>query len=77
MPIKIKELTKEDLGREVKYTAFEEQEEVEFGRITGWNDKVVFVRYHLRITNGEEHPRYGETSEGTDPDDLEFTTTTK
>ncbi len=69
--IEISKLTDADKGREVRYTA---QGLMEYGRITSWNEKFVFVRYHMKVTlKGTQIPRYGDTSEATDPVDLAFT----
>jgi len=58
-----------DIGRHVTYrTRFA----VEHGRITSFNQKVVFVRYYERIEDGHHSPRYGETSEATRREDLEW-----
>lgn len=70
MPIAIADLKATDVGREVRYTSFH-KDKVEVGRITSWNDKYVFVRYHHQI-KPILRARYGMTSEATDPQDLEF-----
>ena len=70
----LQELTEADKGREVRYTTHGSHGSIEYGRITSWNDHFVFVRYHLRVDSyGKQHPRYGDTSEATRPEDLEFT----
>ena len=66
--IDITKLTEADKGRAVTYSSFRRRE---FGRITSWNDKFIFVRYHLvKWDNGNEFVRTGDTSEATDPFDL-------
>ena len=67
--INIAALTNADIGREVRYKTFGA---LEYGRITSWNDKFVFVRYYLKISGDKQIPRTGDTSEATDPNDLEF-----
>lgn len=68
--IEIDKLTHADIGREVVYTAHYKRE---YGRITSWNDKFIFVRYHTIIYNdGEQRARTGETSESTHEKDLNF-----
>jgi hypothetical protein len=67
--IQIDTLKESDKDREVRYTTFGK---TEYGRITSWNDKYIFVRYHLAIEGKERRPRYGTTSEATSPEDLEF-----
>lgn len=69
MSINISSLTESDKGREVKYTTYGS---VEYGRITSWNERFVFVCYHTKISGGIPTPRYGTTSEATSPGDLEF-----
>ncbi len=72
--IEIDKLTESDKGRPVRYSRFRHRE---YGRITSWNETYVFVRYyekHISDAQGnvEVIPRYGETSEATSPNDLEF-----
>ena len=72
--VAISDLTEADKGREVKYATYGA---VEYGRITSWNERFVFVRYHamrLKDGNGNERTvaRTGTTSEATRPEDLEF-----
>lgn len=70
--IEIDKLTESDKGREVRYDA---HEKYELGRITSWNERVVFVRYHLCYWRDGERPavqRTGTTSEATSPSDLTF-----
>lgn len=69
--IDISTLNEESKQREVVYRSFGKRE---YGQITSWNDRFIFVRYHLVIEdNGNRRPRFGHTSEATDPRDLEFT----
>lgn len=59
-----------DIGRRVVYRGFDFRE---YGKITSFNDKVVFVRYDLRVLDsGERIARFGETAEGTRREDLEW-----
>ena len=72
--VAIADLTESDKGREVKYTTYGA---VEFGRITSWNDRFVFVRYHsMRLKDGNGNQvtvsRTGTTSEPTSPEELEW-----
>lgn len=70
--IDISTLTEADKGREVAYDSIAK---TEYGRITSWNKRFIFVRYHTVVP---KHPgravmaRTGETSEATSPEDLEF-----
>lgn len=68
--IALSSLTDDDIGREVRYTA-SHGDKVEVGRITSWNKMCIFVLYHAQLFP-EMRPRYGQTSEATDPKDLEF-----
>lgn len=70
MKVKIKFLKKTDIGRKVKYTS-SGGDKIEFGFITSWNEKYVFVRYFLQIKPNKVE-RTGGTSEATDPNDLVF-----
>ena len=73
----INKLTESDKGREVKYKT---PGGTEWGLITSWNERFVFVRYHTRLLDEPNpvtgHPiifhRNGCTSEATRPEDLEF-----
>lgn len=67
--IEISTLTEADKQREVRYQTFGK---TEFGYITSWNDSFIFVRYHLAVEGNERRPRFGQTSESTRPEDLEF-----
>lgn len=71
--IEISSLTEKDKEREVLY---EDYGQFEWGRITSWNEKYVFVRYHARqwknMPHGEKAPLTGTTSQATRPEDLEF-----
>jgi len=68
--IELAQLTEADRSRIVRYRA---HGQIEYGRITSWNDEFVFVRYHLVVyADGREQPRGGMTSEATRPEDLEF-----
>jgi hypothetical protein len=71
--IDISKLTDADKGRPVTYHS---HHSMEHGRITSWNDKFIFVRYHEKIDLSSlphrRTPRTGETSEATDPKDLEL-----
>lgn len=67
--IDIQALTEEDKGRPVCYKTFGK---IEYGRITSWNKRFVFVRYHTCIEGGISRSRTGETSEATSPEDLTF-----
>jgi len=69
MPLDIPALKATDVGREVRY---ETHGRIEYGRITSWNDRFIFVRYHTRVEGGHSQMRTGSTSEATDPKDLEF-----
>lgn len=73
--IKIEDLRDEDVGREVRYTTG--HGDVEFGRITSWNERFIFVLYHTKISARglKRVARTGSTSESTRPEDLEFVTT--
>jgi len=65
----IKTLTKDDIGRWVRYkdgTGGKED-----GRIKSWNDNYIFVVYHC---NNEWSRFYDFTGAGTNPSDLEFIT---
>ena len=53
--------TQTDIGRKVVYAKNDQYRDTEYGVITGFNDRVVWVRYG---TN--------QTSAATDPADLEF-----
>ena len=70
--IDISKLTKSDKGRAVTYTAGHGDKE--FGKISSWNDKFVFVRYHTRLykNNSYRQPLPGLHAQATSPDDLEF-----
>lgn len=71
--INIAELDDDDVGREVVYRDFGASKR-EFGKVTSWNEKFIFVRYHtISYDNGKITPRVGETSEATAPSDLDFT----
>jgi len=68
--IDISMLDENDKGRKVRYTS-SNKDKIEEGKITSWNNKFIFVRYYQ-----QNKPyciiRYGETSEATDPKDLDF-----
>lgn len=69
--IKIETLKAADRDREVKYTA--SHGDIEYGRISSWNEWFIFVRYHLKIyADGKQAARSGVQSEATRPEDLEF-----
>ena len=56
------ELTESDKGRQVIYEVPEgTARRVEFGVISSWNDKYIFVRY-----------THGDTAAATNPEDLDF-----
>ncbi len=72
--IQIEDLKNSDKGREVKYTT---HGSFEYGNITSWNEKFIFVRYHtkhMESLTGKtwKIPRTGTTSEATSPGDLEW-----
>lgn len=70
--IDIATLTLADKGREVRYRS-KGGELTEWGTITSWNDRVIFVRYHTKqFTGGPVRRRGSVSSQGTDPRDLEF-----
>lgn len=54
--------TQEDIGRKVIYNAGHEGAEDEYGRITSFNESVVFVRYNP----------HGSTSQATRREDLRW-----
>lgn len=56
--------------RMVKYTSKGGDKE-EYGYITSFNEKFIFVRYHTQL-KPEIRIRTGTTSEATDPEDLEW-----
>jgi len=64
--IDIKKLTKDDVGKWVKYTDFSK---TELGRIKSWNDKFIFVVYSCAC-NWNNFKDY--TAAATSPEDLEF-----
>ena len=70
--IEIASLTEFSVGREVRYKSYNQ---TEFGHITSWNEKFIFVRYHTRISDRslKKIALTGATSQATDPKDLEFT----
>lgn len=70
MGIQIKSLTDEHKGRHVAYTS-QCGNKIEFGHITSWNEKFIFVKYYLQV-KPHEMRRSGSTSEATSPADLEF-----
>lgn len=71
--IEIASLTEADKGREVRYN-LKNFKAHGYGKITSWNEHFIFVRYHLAVSaKGVRSPRYGDTSEATSPEDLEFT----
>jgi hypothetical protein len=68
--IEIGKLTEADKVREVCYRS---RGLTEWGHITSWNERFIFVRYHAQKLDGNDHhviPRIGTTSEATRPDDL-------
>lgn len=73
--IEIESLKPEDVGRSVKYTSHNEWE---YGRISSWNHKFIFVRYYeKRIYSIKQDTirviqRSGQTAEATSPGDLEW-----
>lgn len=69
--IELKAMASGDEGRQVKYESYAT---IEYGRITSWNERFIFVRYHTKVNKatGRSVPRTGETSEATDPRHLEF-----
>jgi hypothetical protein len=69
MKIEIAKLEDRHRGRPVTYRS--SGAKVEHGTITSWNDKFIFVRYHA-VVWPEFRQRLGETSEATDPEDLEW-----
>lgn len=68
--INIAALTESDKGRAVRYTA-SGGDKIENGKITSWNWRYIFVRYYEQI-KPTHRLRTGETSEATDPKDLEW-----
>ena len=58
MQVKIEDLKEEDTGRAVTWQERKGIERREFGVITSWNERFVFVRYgsdlHSKATNPEE-----------------------
>jgi len=68
--IDISKLTEADINRQVRYQAYGV---TEWGKITSWNERFIFVRYHSRqVEGGDKHQRTGSKSEATSPRDLEF-----
>ncbi len=65
--IDIRQLTDEDIGREVFYTNGVGNKE--FGKLKSWNYKWVFVVYHC--ANDWDHFQ-DYTGAATDPNDLEW-----
>ncbi len=67
--IELSKLTETDKGREVRYEVRHGQPgeaystRCEYGNISSWNSRYVFVRYS-----------HGDTAAATNPEDLEFTT---
>jgi len=68
--IDINSLSESDKGRGVIYTS-RLGDRVEVGRITSWNERYIFVRYHQQILPVRQ-PRFGDTSEATPAECLEF-----
>ncbi len=58
-PVVLKDLTEADRRHAVIYTSMDGRHE--YGRISSWNDRVVFVNYHG-----------GDTAAATQPSDLRF-----
>lgn len=70
--IDISKLTESDKSREVRYSR--PFCCIEFGKITSWNDKYIFVNYHTMMgAVGPTVINVGDTSAATDPKDLTFT----
>lgn len=69
--IDIRELNDTHIGREVRYIS-SGGDKIEFGKITSWNDRFIFVRYHTQI-KPNRLSFTGETSAATGPEDLTFT----
>lgn len=70
--IEISKLDEDSKKREVVYTAAHGTKE--YGRITSWNDRYVFVRYHTVVTpDGRRSHQVGATTAATSPECLEFT----
>lgn len=64
------EPTARDVGQHVTYRA---HGVTEFGVITSYNSSFVFVRYYQKVNDdGSIQARYGETSEATRREDLEW-----
>lgn len=66
MAIDINKLTKEDIGKWVRYTSTPKDEA---GRIKSWNEKWVFVVYKC---DGDWDDYKNYTAAATDPKDLTF-----
>ena len=64
--IDIKSLTKDDIGKWVKYTDFSK---TEIGKIKSWNDKFIFVVYSC---DGNWNKFKNYTAAATSPRDLVF-----
>lgn len=64
--IDIKSITKDDIGKWVKYTNFSK---TEIGKIKSWNDKFIFVVYSC-AGNWNKFEDY--TAAATSPEDLVF-----
>ena len=64
--INIASLTKEDIGKWVKYHSPDGRDEI--GRIKSWNEKFIFVVYKCNEWNRFED----FTGAATNPEDLEF-----
>jgi len=65
--IDIRQLTDEDIGKEVLYT--NGAGDKEFGKLKSWNYKWIFVVYHC----ADDWDNYRDyTGAATDPNDLEF-----
>lgn len=70
--IDIQKLEASDCGREVKYQAMGV---TEWGRISRWNDRYIWVLYHHKQYDDEpgiKRVRRSITPEATSPSNLEF-----
>ncbi len=67
--ISLDELTDKDKGREVRYQTFGR---IEYGKITSWNDRFIFVSYHTVIEDSYSHTGRPSIPKATSPKDLEF-----
>lgn len=69
MNLKIEDLREFDIGKNVTYTAGHGAKE--YGIISSWNDKCIFVRYIY--VNGDGIMFVKTTAQATSPEDLTWT----